>query len=409
MTLGMTPRDADDVGEAVGWALAGGRRLEVVAGGTLAGIGRPVAADARLDMSRLAGVGLYEPDELVVAVGPATPLAELAGLLARHGQELAFEPPDFGPLFGGAAGRGSVGGIVAGNLSGPRRVKAGAARDHVLGLKAVSGRGEAFKAGGRVVKNVTGYDLARGITGSWGTLCVMTEVTLRVLPAAESEATLILAGLDAGRACAAMSAATGSPCEVSAAAFLPAAAAGRCGVAAVSGAGASVTALRLEGFAPSLAYRGERLAALLADCTVAGRLEAEDSRALWRAVRDAAPFADDPARPLWRLSVPPRAGGDVAEALVAACGGAFLLDWAGGLVWYAPEAGAGACAGEVRGALAAAGGHATLVRADAATRASVPVFEPQPAALAALTRRLKESFDPRGILNPGRMYPAGRD
>lgn len=400
----ISPRDTDEVTEAVGWALAGGHALALRAGGTLDGIGRPVAGATRLDLSRLTGVELYEPEELVLAARPATPLAEITALLTAHGQELAFEPPDLGPLFGTGSGHGSIGGVLAGNLSGPRRIKVGAARDHFLGLKAVSGRGEAFKAGGRVVKNVTGYDLARGLAGSWGTLCAMTEVTLKVLPAAETAASLLVAGLGAEAACAAMSAALGSACDVSAAAYLPADMAACSGVSAIAGAGKSITALRVEGFAPSVAYRVEKLAGLLSVFASSEVLPADATRTLWQEVRDLAFFAGRGDEVLWRLSVPPRAGGAVADALVKAGGGAFLLDWAGGLIWYAPRPGEGAQADRVRAALGPAGGHATLIRADAATRAAVDVFQPQAAALAGLTRRLKASFDPSGILNPGRMY-----
>src|ERR1700716_2369276 len=212
------PRDAKDVEGAVQWALAEGKTLEVVGHGSKRGIGRAAQWDLSLDLSGLSGVTLYEPEELVLSAKAGTPLADIEALLAASNQELAFEPMDYGPIFGAIAGRGTLGGALAANLSGPRRIKAGAARDHFLGFTAVSGRGETFKSGGRVVKNVTGYDLCKVLAGSFGTLAAMTEVTIKTLPKPETEATVLLLGIDDSRANAAMSAAMGSSCDVSAAA-----------------------------------------------------------------------------------------------------------------------------------------------------------------------------------------------
>ena len=403
MADGLKPRDANEVEQAVAWAAAEKRPLTVIGGASKRAIGRPEQAELTLDVSGLTGITLYEPEELVLSARAGTPLAEIEAALAEKGQELAFEPGDLGPLFGGEPGQATIGGIIAANLSGPRRIKSGAARDHFLGVSAVSGRGETFKSGGRVVKNVTGYDLAKGLAGSWGTLAVMTDVTLKVLPAAETAATVVLAGLDEDTAARAMSAAMGSACDVSGAAHLPAPVAGRSRVEATRGGG-SLTALRLEGFGPSVASRVESLKALLEPFGAAEAFGPDDTEQLWREIRDVDCFAADPARPLWRLSVPPREGGKVARRILDRLDGQCLLDWAGGLIWLelAPSEDAGEPV--VRGALSQTGGHATLIRADASVRAAIPVFQPQPAAHAALTRRLKENFDPAGILNPGRMY-----
>ena len=226
MTI-LQPRDAGDVEQAVQWALGGGRALELVGHGSKRAIGRPAQTDATLDLSALAGVTLYEPEELVLSARAGTPLGEIEALVAARGQQLAFEPMDCRLVLGGVAGRGTIGGAVAANLSGPRRIKAGAARDHILGCTAVSGRGETFKSGGRVVKNVTGYDLCKLIAGSWGTLAAMTELTIKTLPAAETEATVLIRGLDPAGAVAAMTAAMTSCCDLSGAAHLPAAVAAR--------------------------------------------------------------------------------------------------------------------------------------------------------------------------------------
>src|SRR5215218_10002990 len=218
----LKPRDAKDVEDALQWALGEGKALEIVGQGSKRAIGRPAQTDLTLDLSGLTGVTLYQPEELVLSAKPGTPLAEIEALLAANGQQLAFEPMDYATILGGAKGRGTIGGALAANVSGPRRIKAGAARDHFLGFSAVSGRAETFKSGGRVVKNVTGYDLCKLLAGSFGTLAAMTEVTIKVLPRPETEATVLILGLDDARANQAMSAAMASSCDVSAAAHLPA-------------------------------------------------------------------------------------------------------------------------------------------------------------------------------------------
>ena len=256
----LKPRDGKDVEEAVRWALNEGKTLEVVGAGSKRALGRPSQSDLTLDLSGLAGVTLYEPEELVLSARAGTPLAEIEALVASKGQQLAFEPMDYGPLLWGRKGAGTLGGALAANLSGPRRIKAGAARDHFLGVSAVSGRGETFKSGGRVVKNVTGYDLCKLLAGSFGTLAVMTDVTIKTLPRSQTEETVLVFGLDDAEASKAMVAAMGSACEVSGAAHLPGATAALSGVVA---GGRSVTAFRLEGVAPSVAHRKRALAGLL--------------------------------------------------------------------------------------------------------------------------------------------------
>lgn len=395
----LTPATAADVLDIVRDAVAAEAPLELLGHGTRRGIGRPSQAARTLDLSGLSGVTLYEPAELVLSARAGTPLAEIEALLAAHDQELAFEPMDHGPLFGQAPGRGTIGGVLAANVAGPRRIKAGAARDHILGVAAVSGRGEAFKAGGRVVKNVTGYDLSKGMAGSWGTLAAVTDCTFKVLPRAETEATLALRGLTDELAVAAMSMALGSPADVSGAAHLPQ------GVPDRLRTGFSpepATLLRLEGFGPSVAERLMRLKGTLANAGPIETLEAEASRAAWRGVRDCLPFADGTERPVWRVSVAPSEGWKLVAALRLEAGADAFYDWGGGLVWLRMEAEPEA---DTLRMLVKhfGGGHATLLRAAPAIRAAVPVFEPQPPALAALSRRLREQFDPRGVLNPGRM------
>jgi glycolate oxidase FAD binding subunit len=399
------PRDAAEVEQAVRAALSGGRTLELIGGGTKRAIGRAAQWDATLDLSQLSGVTLYEPEELVLSAKAATPLAEIEALVSASRQQLAFEPMDYGPLLGGEAGAGTIGGVIAANLSGPRRIKAGAARDHFLGVNAVSGRGETFKSGGRVVKNVTGYDLCKLIAGSWGTLAAMTDVTIKTLPRAETEETVLIFKLDDMTARKVMAAAMGSYGDVSAAAHLPAAVGVR--VTESAGASSAATAFRLEGVAPSVRQRKTVLEKLLAPFGALATLDAAASRALWRSVRDVLPFAaNGPAgtRDIWRISTAPSNGPDIGRALAGEADAEILYDWAGGLVWAALPRADDAHAPLVHAAVAASGGHATLIRAPAAVRAKVDVFTPEPAELAALTDRVRAGFDPQRVLNPGRMW-----
>ena len=402
MTDTLKPRTAKEVEDAVQWALGKGRALELVGHGSKRAIGRPAQSDLTLDLSGLTGVILYEPQELVLSAQAGTPLPEIEAMLAAQGQHLAFEPIDYGVLLSGAAASGTIGGTLAANLCGPRRVAAGAARDHFLGFEAVSGRGEIFKSGGRVVKNVTGYDLCKLMAGSWGTLAALTTVTVKTLPRPQTQATVLVAGLDDSTAVRAMTAAMATSCDVSGAAHLPAAVAGRIGL----GAGRSLTLLRLEGVAPSVAHRQAMLIEAMQAFDAAEASDESVSRDIWRAVRDVTPFAATPktaARPVWRVVTAPSRGAELVRMIVAA-EAEVLYDWAGGLVWVmlAPSDDAGASL--LGRAVAACGGQATLIRAPAAIRAAVDAFSPQDAGLASLTRRVKQGFDPDGVLNPGRMW-----
>lgn len=402
----LRPKNADELLDAVKWAVAEASPLEVIGAGTKRAFGRPSQADHTLDISRLAGIGLYEPNELVLGAAAGTPIVEIEAVLEAERQMLAFEPPDLGPLLGAQAGAHTLGGVVACNLSGPRRIKAGAARDHFLGFTAVSGRGEAFKAGGRVVKNVTGYDICKLIAGSYGTLAVMSALTVKVLPAPEKTRTVLVFGLDDARAGEAMTAGLGSAHEVSGAAHFPASVAARSGVSYVSETGAAVTALRVEGPGPSVEHRCAALRDLLGNFGANEELHGHNSAAFWREVRDVSAFVGGgEGRLLWRISVAPSAGAGVVAA-IAQAGGEIeaLYDWGGGLVWLALPVREDAGAAVVRAAVEASGGHATLFRAPADIRAAFEVFQPQDKALAGITARLKENFDPNGVLNPGRMY-----
>ena len=393
----LAPADEAGVVAVIQAAHAAGEPLAIAGRGSKAGLLRPVQAARSLSAANLSGISLYSPSELIIAARAGTTLAELEAAVAAKGQHIIAEPPDFTALFGSVQPQ-TIGGIVAANLSGPRRVAWGAMRDHVMGIRAVNGTGEAIHSGGRVLKNVTGLDLCKLFTGSHGTLGVLTEVTLKVSPAAERRATLVLRGLDPARGVVALSAALGSPFAVSGAAYLPASQAGF-----IPGIGPGAVALvRIEDFAPSVAYRTDRLRVDLAEYGSAEVLDDPTSRIVWAAIRDAAPLAGMSGA-IWRVSVRPSRGPGVAVAVERAFGAAWFLDWGGGLVWIAGPATAAAHDAVVLAA-SAAGGTFTLFRAPETLRAAVAVVPPESAPLARITRQVKAAFDPKGILNPGRIY-----
>jgi glycolate oxidase FAD binding subunit len=385
------PSDRHELEAIIGECVAREEPLELLAGGSKRGLGRPPQLPHVLDLKSFAGIRSYEPEELVLTAGAATPMAEIELALGARRQMLGFEPGDWRTLLGSAGTEPTLGGALSANLSGPRRIRQGAARDHFLGFDAVSGRGEAFKAGGRVVKNVTGYDLPKLVASSYGTLAALTEVTLKVLPMPEATRTLAIVGLDDEAARRAMSAALNSSHEVSGAAHLPAA----------PSRGRARTLLRLEGPEPSVAARAEALAKELAATGAIELVGETDSLALWREVRDAAPLAASGNAAVWRVSVAPSDGPAVAAKVARAHDARYFFDWGGGLLWIAVTGAEDGGAAAIRGAFAA--GHATLVRAPDALRASLPPFQPQPAPLAALSARVKAQFDPKRVLNRGRM------
>lgn len=401
------PADTEDVRAIVADALASKTPLEIAGNGSKRAIGRPVGLNYVLSTAQLSGVTLYEPDELVMRAGPGTPMKQIRLQLEQHGQMLAFEPPDYGPLLGGPPDAGTIGGIIAGNLAGPRRIKAGAARDHFLGVEAVSGRGEIFKSGGRVVKNVTGYDLCKLMAGSWGTLGVMTEVTVKVLPAPEKTRTVLVSCADAATAIGAMTRALSSPHDVSAAAWLPAPAAARSGVTYVSAANEALAAIRVEGIGASVDARCAALRDELAAFGGIEELHTHNSVRLWDEIRDVQLLGRDMEKgddAIWRMSVPPASAPDLLDRLGAGLEIDTFLDWGGGLIWARVSGMMDAGSYVIRRAMASTGGHALLVRARDDQRMVKPVFHPEAAGVERLTRNIKEAFDPGGILNPGRMY-----
>ena len=387
----LSPSSEAELADVVRDAQGARKPLAIEGGGTRAGLGRPAQAAQSLSLASLSGVTLYEPAELVISARVGTPLAEIEDTLASRGQMLSFEPADWRALYGGS-GAPTIGAVAACNISGPRRISHGAARDSFIGVRLVNGMGEIVKSGGRVMKNVTGLDLVKLNAGAHGTLGVLSEVTFKVLPRPETEATtrhrrprrsrrhrhafartgFALSRFPERRTCRpALAQRSREPC------------------------------CELENFAPSVAYRAKALRDQLGAGDVVG---AEASRALWRDTAHCAAFAHPDASALWRISTAPTRGPALVAQIRRSLDGRYFYDWGGGLVWLATDDTGDAGASVIRAATAAFGGHATLVRARVETRAAVDVFEPLDDATRRLTKGIKAAFDPRGILNPGRMY-----
>lgn len=367
----MTPNTEHELADAIAGAKG---QLRIVGGGTR-DIGNPVVGET-LSTTGLSGINLYEPGALTIVAQAGTPLAEIEEALDAENQRLAFEPMDHRALLG-RTGTPTIGGVVAANVSGSRRISVGACRDHMLGVRFVDGNGVITKNGGRVMKNVTGYDLVKLLSGSYGTLGVLSEVSMKVLPKPATTATLKLHGLTVTQAVQAMSSALGSPFEVTGAAH------------------STDTFIRIEGFEASVAYRLDKLKNLLAAFGDATEItDLDTSQALWADITNAVTFAGTQGD-IWRISVKP----SDAPALIAGLpdGIETLLDWGGGMIWANTPAGM-----DLR-AFMVTTGHATLIRASAATRANLPVFQPENPTVTALSQGLKTKFDPRRILNTGLM------
>ncbi len=379
----MKPKSEQELADAVRASAAKGTKLQIRGGGSRAGLGHGVTGEL-VDTTGLKGVSLYEPGALTIVAGAGTPLETIEKTLAREGQRLPFEPMDHRALYG-TNGKSTIGGVVAANISGPRRIQAGACRDSLIGVRFVDGEGTVIKNGGRVMKNVTGYDLVKLMAGSHGTLGVLTEVAFKVLPMPEAGATIIVEGLDNERAGAAMSAALTAPYDVNGAAHLP-----------PDGDQAARTCIRVEGFAGSVKYRSGKLKDLLADFGDVS-IEADQARSdkLWQQIRDAEAVAAGEGD-IWRVSVKPSDGSMLAARLGDEARVQF--DWGGGLVWACVPEGT-----DARAVMNGIDGHATLIRSNEATAKQLGVFQPEPAPLAKISAGLRSRFDPHGILNPGRM------
>lgn len=387
MSAPIAPADEAGIIDLVQAASAAREPIAIEGQGSKRGLLRPVQAARGLSTRALTGITLYRPAELIISARAGTPLAEVEAVVAEKGQQLIAEPPYLGGVLGTSAPP-SIGGVVAANLSGPRRITWGATRDHVMGLRFINGAGEVIRSGGRVLKNVTGLDLCKLLSGSYGTLGVITEVTLKVLPAPETSATLFIETRDLASAVAALSAGLGSPFGVSAA-------------AALSRSDHVVAALRLEDFAASVTYRMEKLRGMLDGYGAQRVAEDGESRAFWRSVREVEPLQLGVHEALWRVSVRPSAGPGIA-AMAGMIGGRSMLDWGGGLIWVA-AAPSPANHTTITEAVRAQGGTAMLFRAPDSLRLSVPVLPEANDALYRIEKRVKDALDPLGLFNPGHL------
>lgn len=408
MTSTLKPEDQEQVLEAIEWAVSEKIALSLQGHASKKGIGRPVAADTTLDLSGLSGIEDYQPGELFIRAKAGTPVSEINQVLAAQNQQLMFEAPDYGPLLHGEADQGTLGGLIGCNMAGSRRIKAGSLRDNLLGFHAISGRGEAFKSGGQVVKNVTGFDLSKLMAGSYGTLAALTEATLKVLPSPEKTRTVLVLWAQDGiydhGGVRAMTEALASNNDVSGAAHLPALVAARSQLDYVNGSGSAVTALRVEGPGPSVETRCNDLKKTLSKFGQIEELHSKNSKTLWKEITDVSFFVNNQRRALWRISVPPTQGSKVALRILEGHPGDVLYDWGGGLIWLLIDPAETASEDRIRACVGDVGGHAQLMRASEELRSSASVFQPLDASLAGLSKRIKEGFDPSAILNPGRMY-----
>lgn len=397
-------RDEAELAEFVRGANAGSHTLEVCGFRSKREAGRPIRPSAVVSTAKLSGITLYEPQGLVISAKAGTPLHEVETALSRRNQELAFEPADLSRIYGADALAASIGSVAAMNVSGPRRILRGAARDHLLGIRAVNGEGVAIKSGGRVMKNVTGVDLVRGLSGSWGTLAVFTELTFKVLPKAPESRTIVFLGLADEAAVGVMSAAMGTPYEVSGTIHLQGQLVDRLSDQEIAPSKTPVTALRLEGTPESLVYRAEKLRRQLAPFGDTYELDHQRSRIFWADIRSLAFLSADFERPLWRITVAPSKAPLIVRALSAFFHVNAAYEWSGGLLWLELPASSDASVTEVRRVLAEFQVDSMLMRAPRQVRSSIEVFHPLPLAKMKIVQALKKAFDPAGVLNPGRMY-----
>ncbi len=396
------PTSEGEVMEIVADHAARNSPIEIVGQASKRSVGRPVTHDAVLSLERLRGVTFYEPTELVMSAFAGTPMSVIENELDKHNQQLVFEPLQLSGMLR-VEETGTIGGVLATDLSGARRVVAGAGRDSVLGIRAVNGRGELFKSGGRVMKNVTGYDLPRGLSGSWGTLCVFTEVSFKVLPKPEETRTLIIKNQPDQIAVELLCDAIATPYEVSGAVHLEPALVAAIDHPEIAALGTSVTAFRIENVSASTAYRLDKLRRQF---TIHGRpddLDHDSSLRFWDAVQRLS-FFEGGTNPVWRISTTPQNAPQLIDALRGYADARIALDWAAGLIWAEVNDSADAAAADIRRTVATLGGHATLIRASERIRRDVEVFQPLERGLWRLTKGLKKTFDPAGILNKGRMY-----
>lgn len=393
MTNTEMPESEQDIAAVVKDAQAAKTPIEIVGGGTRNGLGHSVLVDTVLSTQNHSGISLYEPDALTLVAKAGTRLEDIEKLLGDNGQRLPFEPMHHKALFG-TEGHSTIGGVVACNISGPRRIQAGACRDSLIGVRFVNGNGGVIKNGGRVMKNVTGLDLVKLLCGSHGTLGVLTEVSFKVLPIAERQATLAITGLSVTDAVSVLSRTLSSPFDITGAAHLPGHDSG------------PLTIIRVEGFHNQVDYRLSGLKNEVAANSSSTIIEGNKHEALWQNICDVEPFKGH-ENPVWRVSTTPGNAPAIHDAISKQCDAEFVFDWGGGLIWISLASTDPVEVGYVRNIVEGISGHATLIRAPESMKNTIPVFQPQSKPVAQLSNAIRQKFDPGGILNPGRMTGAG--
>ena len=404
MTKLSIPQNTHDIVEIVRNGISQNSSIEIIGAGTKRSWGRDTKTSVMVDLSNIAGITLYEPQELVLTANAGTPIEDIQEVLSHNNQQLAFEPPNWSFLFNQKPKSSTLGGVIATNLSGPRRIQSGAARDYCLGFEAVSGRGEEFKSGGRVVKNVTGFDLSKLLTGSFGTLAIITSVTIKVLPTYPKTRTVLLFGLEDKIGITALSEALRSPFEVNAASFLSTEISQNSNVECVFSSNSSITAVRLQGTSPSIDTRCESIVKLWASYGDVAVLHSKNSLTFWTEISDVSDYLNDMRDQIWRVSVAPSQGANIVAQIKANYSCKYYFDWGGGLIWLAFDPDLKEIARFLRSIVDPIGGYANLIRASSNLRREIDVFHPQEQKLYNLTRLIKENFAPSAILTPGRMY-----
>ena len=396
----LKPASEAEAAKMIADARAAGTSLELIGNGSKRAVGNKIQADQVISTAELCGITQYDAAELVMVAKAGTTMSEIDKALAKNKQMHVFEPANWNKLLG-TKGKQTIGAVTATNMSGPRRFAVGAARDSLLGVRFINGRGEAIKNGGQVMKNVTGLDLVKLMGGSWGTLGMLTEVSFKVLPRPETEITLAIHNQTEEAGASSMARAMSTSTDVTGAAHAPVVVASKLFDIPIKG---GMTFLRLEGLKETIDVRRDRLIAALGDGQKIEQLDAKASKSLWASIRDVLPFADGTQKPVWRISVAPMQGHIVATDILSKVAGEVFYDWQGGLVWLQLADENDANAALVRGAVMAhGGGHATLIRASEAVRAVTPVFHPEAPPIAALSVRIKNAMDPDGLFNMGRL------
>lgn len=395
------PNSENEISEFVKFCNQKNIPIEIKGSGSKSNIGRNFQSEKTIDLSGYSGIIKYEPEELYIKVKSGTPINEISRELEKHNQQLAFEPTDFGYIFNGKSNPGTIGGTMACNFSGPRRFKSGSVRDHVLGVKIITGRGDSVKSGGTVVKNVTGYDLSKIITGSYGTLAVISEISIKVLPKPPSIKSLIIHNAQLKKSLDYLNIALSSSSDISGAVFYPEYFNEKFKLNDLVNKG-PLTALRVEGVSSSIDDRVQKLIdelGLLRD--EINFLNDEQSRIFWSNTRDLKVFSNTDKN-LIRIVTPPSETLNIINSLKK-ISSRYFIDWGGNLIWMEIEKINASIIKDINIMTDKANGYFTIIKLDDSLKAGLDVFKIDPIKFK-ISEKIKKSFDPKRILNPGKMY-----